>query len=463
MYVTCIRQTAALLGVPLLLLLTGSCKKFVDVPPPPGELTTGVVFGSDATALAALHGLYSDMMTTTNQLANSAVTLYAGMAADELYYYHSGYWDQFVQNELSPGEATLEACFWEPAYRTIYAANACIQGAHRSTTISDATRRIVVGEASFVRAFTYFYLTQLFGAVPLVTTTDYRTSQSLPRTARPEVFAQILQDLAAARALLSPSYPTAERVRPNLWAATALQARVHLYQGDWARAEALATDIIESGTYRLEADPALVFLRSSREALWQLAPVNPDRNTHEAREILPASPGAAPTYLLTPAAVSAFDSGDLRKGAWTAARTYNGQVLYYPCKYKVRGSTGNSVTEYYTVLRLGEQYLIRAEARVRQDQLVGGRQDLNTVRQRAGLPPSTAATREALLRAIEEERRVELISEWGHRWFDLIRTGRATAVFSRLKPATWQPTDVLWPVPEKQRLLNPQLTQNEGY
>jgi hypothetical protein len=68
-----------------------------------------------------------------------------------------------------------------------------------------------------------------------------------------------------------------------------------------------------------------------------------------------------------------------------------------------------------------------------------------------------------LLLAIEQERKVELFGEWGHRWFDLKRTNRATAVIGGQKPATWQPTDVLYPIPENQRLANTNLTQNLGY
>jgi hypothetical protein len=68
-----------------------------------------------------------------------------------------------------------------------------------------------------------------------------------------------------------------------------------------------------------------------------------------------------------------------------------------------------------------------------------------------------------MLLAIEQERKVELFGEWGHRWFDLKRTGRADAVIGGQKPTTWQSTDVLYPIPQTQRLANPNLTQNPGY
>lgn len=115
------------------------------------------------------------------------------------------------------------------------------------------------------------------------------------------------------------------------------------------------------------------------------------------------------------------------------------------------------------VLRLAEQYLIRAEARVRQNNISGGQSDLNAIRNRSGLPNTTANDQGSLLLAIEQERRVELFTEWGHRWFDLKRTERAEAVLSPFALKDWQSTDVLFPIPQTEREINSRLTQNEGY
>jgi hypothetical protein len=68
-----------------------------------------------------------------------------------------------------------------------------------------------------------------------------------------------------------------------------------------------------------------------------------------------------------------------------------------------------------------------------------------------------------MLLAIEQERKVELFGEWGHRWFDLKRTNRAATVIGGQKPATWKNTAVLYPIPDAQRLINTSLTQNDGY
>ena len=84
------------------------------------------------------------------------------------------------------------------------------------------------------------------------------------------------------------------------------------------------------------------------------------------------------------------------------------------------------------------------------------------IRIRAGLAPSTVLTSEQLLTAIEKERRIELFAEWGHRWFDLKRTGRVDAVLSPLKPG-WRPDAALFPIPLPEILRNPSLIQNPGY
>ena len=107
--------------------------------------------------------------------------------------------------------------------------------------------------------------------------------------------------------------------------------------------------------------------------------------------------------------------------------------------------------------------MIRAEARTHLGDYVGARADLNKVRNRAGLPNTEADNMESLLDAIIQERRVELFTEQGHRWFDLRRTGKASAALSNLKPG-WAETDSWLPIPENELLLNDNLLpQNPGY
>jgi hypothetical protein len=440
-----------------------SCKKFVDIPAPVDQIVSPLPFDNDATAIATVTGIYSEMMRTSSQFSSSAVTLYVGMAADELYYYSPSSRDEFIYNTITEvNHPNLTTWFWQPAYKYIYTANLVIDQLNRSENLTVKVKQMLLGEARLIRAFCYFNLVNLFGDVPLILTPDYRINASLARTSITEVYGQITADLIEAKDLLTENYPTAERVRPNKWTAAALLSRVYLYKGDWLAAENESGSIINSGLYKLEADLNKVFLKSSTEAIWQLKPVNPSMNTWEGNAILPATANSLPTYLVRNELINAFEPADQRKASWLKTRVFQGQTLYYPYKYKVYGNNA-PLTEYYTIFRLAEQYLIRAEARLMQNKLDDALKDLNVIRGRAGIPSLSLASSNKLLEATMQERRIELMAEWGHRWFDLKRTGKVNEVLAALKPATWQPTDVLWPIPNNQILLNRSLSQNPGY
>ncbi len=439
-----------------------SCKKFVAIPKPVEQLPAESVFNNDNATLQAITGIYSEMMNNPQQFSNGQVTLLAGMCADELYSYTPGFTDEFINNEISQNNhGNLESYFWNPCYRYIYAANKIIEGTAKSNSLSPLVKKMATGESKFIRAFCYFYLVNLFGDVPLILESEYQNNQSLPRISKATIYSQIINDLKDAKDLVLSNYPAQERTRPNKMAVSSLLARVYLTMQDWINAETEASFVINSGFYALNNNLNDVFLKNSGETIWQLKPVNPSRNTWEGYSIIPPSPSSAPTYLVTNNLLNSFELNDQRKTNWLKAHVFASQTFYYPYKYKI--ISGSTVTEYYIILRLAEQYLIRAEARIYQNNISGAQSDINLIRTRAGLSNTTSNDKPSILSAIEQERRIELFSEWGHRWFDLKRTGRATAVLSLLKPATWQPTDELWPIPQSQINLNSFLVQNPGY
>ena len=451
-----------LLLLTAMVMLMGSCRKFVDIPAPPDKIDKEGAFASDATASAAVAGLYSEMINNTQYFTSGFATFYAGMSADELRYYTPGNRDEFVANEITElNHNLLSSSFWLPAYRIIYAANLCIEQLHASTTLTPAIRDHLLGEAKGLRAFSYFYLVNLFGDVPLVLTTDYRINSGLGRTPATSVYEQMEKDLLEAKALLPTAYSAPDKARLNRHAATALLARVYLYQQKWEAAEREAGAVITSGAYQLVSDVSKTFLKGSTETIWQLIPGNTLVGTWEAFNILPSSATATPTYILTDTLANRFESGDSRRANWIGTRSFSGRQVRYPAKYK-QYPAGAPVTEYYIVLRYAELFLIRAEARARQNKGTEALSDLNVIRQRAGLSRLPGGDGAFLLGAIERERATELFAEWGHRWLDLKRTGRATAVLAPQK-AAWQPTDVLWPIPNQQLNLNSALTQNPGY
>ncbi|RPD38131.1 RagB/SusD family nutrient uptake outer membrane protein [Chitinophaga barathri] len=449
-------------------VLFTSCSKFVDTPTPKTELASQLVFTDDKTASAAVVGLYVDMNGFNYQFANSLINYLSAIHADDLYYFTTfENYDVFRQVRLLPNSNYVTA-YWSSVYSYIYHTNACIEGLTTAQNLTPSVKDQLLGESYFMRAFFYFYLVNIYGDVPLITTTDYVTNDSKGREPALNVYTQIISDLREAKARMADNYPSSNRVRPNKAAATALLARTFLYTKDWAKAETEATEVLNNSRYTLLQDLNSVFLANSREAIWQLQAVNVagGRNTWEGFTVVPFSDVSTVTFRLdTTNLVGKFEPNDARRTNWTGNRFLaTGAHIYWPMKYKVRTSTAAAPTEYSMVMRLAEQFLIRAEARIRQDKLNEGRSDLDSIRLRAKLPVlSTSLDKSALLLAVEKERQVELFTEWGHRWFDLKRTQRSSAVLSPIKGANWQATDTLYPIPTDAIKTNINLTQNEGY
>ncbi|MBO9572245.1 MAG: RagB/SusD family nutrient uptake outer membrane protein, partial [Chitinophagaceae bacterium] len=343
----------------------------------------------------------------------------------------------------------------------------------------------------FLRAYYYFYLVNLFGPVPLVTTTDYEQNTMLPRATVTDVYKQMVDDLQQAQAVLSDQFmngsvnsPTTERTRPTKWAAAALLARVYLYMGDYANAATQAGLVLDNSTLFELLPLTDVFLKNSREAIWQLQPTTSFWNTEEAK-IFIISPEVGfnqlmNPYYLNPRLVNSPDAEDARfvPGNWIDTVTIEGQLCSYAYKYKVNainmditsGTGTELMTEYLMMMRQAEVYLIRAEARAQQGDLSGAIADLDKIRQRAGLPliadTNPGISQQDLLEAILHERRVELFTEGGHRWFDLKRTGKVNEVMSvetPLKGGTWESREALYPLTQGELQKAPKLEQNPGY
>lgn len=445
------------------LLSSTSCKKYVEIDPPQNQLISNLVFENDQTADAAVAGIYSQMNAYNGGLSVNASFL-PGFGAKEFYYaFSNSAYDEFKNNSLSSDNSRVNS-FWEGPYSLIYQANSIIEGLNKSTKVSAPVKKSLLGEAKFFRGFFYFYLVNFFGDVPLILNTDYKVNTLLPRTNKDEVWASIINDFKEAQAGLPNTYTGSERIRVNQGAATTMLARTYLYTKKWDLAEAEATKVIADPQYKLLPDLTKVFLKGSQEAIWQLQTINTSTtgvNTWEGFSLVPVSPTARGYYNLTDDLLNSFETNDSRKRDWTKTYATGGNTFYYPYKYKIR--TKSPVEEYTMALRLAELYLIRAEARAQQSKLSLAKDDLDVLRLRANLTVLTSTlTKEQMLLAVEQERKVELFVEWGHRWFDLRRTGRALSVLTPLTPNI-KSTDLWYPIPQAARNTNPNLTQNAGY
>jgi hypothetical protein len=389
---------------------------------------------------------------------------------------------EFQENGLLSNNAYIDGGLWGPCYYTIYQANSVIEGLTQYSGVDDSTKTELLGEARFLRALGYFYATNFFGNIPLVLTTNWIVTRTYTNSPSQEIYQQMINDLQYAQQVLPNDFSVAngERTRANKWAAAALLARVYLYQGLWASADSAATAVINAGLFSLvplsmvpanSAPPSDsdVFAANSQEAILQLQPTtNSVDCTPEGKLFIPGQ-SSPPNLYLTPSLLNAFEPGDTRRIAWIDSTNYGGTVYYYPFKYFVgvpNQQANVPFPQYYMVLRLGEQFLIRAEAEANGagNGITAAIQDLNAIRARAGLDSlSSGLSKTQVLQAVAQERRVELFAEWGHRWFDLKRSGNAATVLSTNKGFTVNSDALLYPIPNAEIIDDPNLQQNPGY
>ena len=491
-------------ALPCFLGLMSSCKKLVDAGSPLTTITTDQTFSRDGSANAAIAGLYSLMMNGNNDLifSNGALTVYAGMSSDELTNY-AGVGDladyNFSINKLDSQNPVIQSSFWKPQYKLVFNANSILEGIAASTSnqLTPGVRKQLTAEAKFIRAFSYFYLVNLFGDVPLVLSTDWKANTQLKRAPKEEIYLQMVKDLKEAQSDLPEDYALTggQRIRANKFAATALLARVYLYTKDWKNAEAEASKVIANSQFALEEDLNNVFLSTSRESIWQLkASLSSIGNTSrlydyvnfKSQQLWSEIPDdLKPLYLdqsifpdvnflfygrytMTSKLSAAFENDDKRLVIWTnyvdtpTYPPYTGITDHVPSKYtRIPGMENGQ--GYYTVLRFAEQLLIRAEARANLSNIIGADEDLNKIRNRAGLVNLTSGSVASALQAVAHERQTELFAEWGHRWFDLKRTGKVTEAFLDLPTKRADANQLLYPIPDAEIKVDPNLIQNPGY
>jgi hypothetical protein len=486
----------ALLTLVILLLGITGCKKFVTVDTPITQVSTENAFKSDANAAAVVTGIYAKMSNNYINTYNIGATcFYAELSADNLVINPDGRQDlsPWYQNALEPTYSTIGGIYWNTIYTQMYTINSSIEALTDNKDITPTVSKRLLGEAYFLRGFCYFYLANLYGDVPLVLSSVYKSNTRIARSSISDVYNQIVIDLNKAAGLLDNTYVTADRLTgsdkriiPNLAAVDALLARIYLYQKNYAAAETAASKVITESALYAFTDLSGAFLANSKETIWAIQPVNLGYNTFEAQ--LYTLPDGGPDYerpaYLSASLMNTFEPGDDRKNKWVGTieikdgegnvtNTYN-----YASKYKTTFIDGSkNFVEYPIVLRLAEQYLIRAEARSEQGNTTGAIDDLNALRTRSRaastvdvpnpLPNLSASlSKDQLKPIILKERRVELFTEWGHRWFDLKRTNTIDAVMvpaTATKGGTWAAYKALYPIPVSEILLNSLLTQNPGY
>lgn len=388
------------------------------------------------------------------------------MTADMLI--HIGTFNQyreFSNKQITSSNASAGA-LWGSIYRTIYVANFILERLPNVPGVTEAQRNKVTATARFLRGHAYFVGLYSFGGIPIVTTTDLETNRNVPRASVEDVLQFIREDYLAATGDALPEQPVNAGF-VSTYAVTAARARLALYLGDWTTAEALASEIIASDQYVLESDfSTLVNSDFTDEAILEVGYSAADDPGTDAnfglndlfrgrREIIPSNQAVV--------ALNNDESGDrFRTITFNLSELGGVDNGWSVAKYGTADEDNNNII----IFRLGEIYLIRAEARAQQNKLFGSGgalEDINVLRSRANASPAVANSREQMLQVIERERLYELAYE-GHRWYDLVRTDRARVVMPAFN-ANWKETFERWPIPLREIQNNPsfQGAQNPGY
>jgi starch-binding outer membrane protein, SusD/RagB family len=463
-----------------LLFVLGSCSKNLDVPYPANSTTTATAFNSKSTIDGMMNNLLIQFVQTG--LSTQLLRFMPGLS-DEGYNPTSyGPFMDACTNNVTP--ATDNVPNWNGMYATIYTANMLLEGIPGSIVpgFTESNKKAYLASIKTIRAYTYFMLTRQYGDVPLVLNTNVPVNALLPREAGTKVYAAIEKDLQEAVADL-PAALNVKYYINNKFMPEAILAEVYLTEKKWALAEAAASDIINSGNYKLAA-LADVFLQSGNEGIIVAPPAasfNANGNFkvgNSAYQIgLPQGVGQtmleSSSIALSPGLLASFEPGDERLVNWVTLLNAGGypnaanRMFCYKYKYNFvfyEGTIPPGREEEDQIIRFAEIYLIRAEARAEQNNLNAAKDDLNMIRTRAGLGNTTAASQAEMITAVLNERRHELFFEGGWRWFDLVRTGRANAVLNPITYKTnWKHHMLLFPLSPTILSANPNLTQTPGY
>lgn len=449
----------------LTFLLLKSCDRFTEVGLPKSQITRDVVFKDDQLAKSAMAGVYRSLEESGFLSGSSSgAQVILGAYIDELQSYASATSDATIFYQLSHMASSSKInSLWTTTYTQIYNINSVIEGVENSENLSPEVRNRLKGEGLFLRSMLHLYLVQTFGAVPYVNSTNYEINQSIGKNTINQVYDQCKADLTAANALLLETMAAGNRIYPTKMAAYALLSRIAYYEKNWDAAVQYSSVVINNTQYKMETDLNKVFLKDSSGSIWQLLPFNSSYNTYQGNVFILNT--APPTNVaLRQDFVDEFETNDARKISWIGQKTDSqNKTYYYPFKYK-QYSTSASSLEYSVVLRVEELYLIRAEAYIQKGQYDLAVSDLNKIRSRALLPSLVnSADPNVLTSALIKERRSELFTEFGHRFYDL-RQHNLLDIVMPTKKINWKPHFKLLPLPEKELLLNPNLNpQNDGY
>lgn len=353
--------------------------------------------------------------------------------------------------------------------------------------LSDQLRNQYIGEALFLRAYSYFNMVRLFGDLPIVTVAfrspDEVSEFDMSRKPVSEVYDLIVSDLIEAAANLS-GVSGLSKSRASVGASKTLLGKVYLTLKEYSNAVNILNEVMAMD-YSLMPDYERLFTNDNDELAESIFEVKYlSGNIGEGNSfssiftpplfnmaIFPENMNGSGRLNPTKDLADSYEAGDLRREASVEDSVLTLDGSYEQYKYGLKfvdfttGLAGDGGIN-YTALRYADVLLMYAEA-LNDSDTPGAHNYLNMVRERAGLGPLDGLSKEEFALALEHERRVEFFLE-GHRWFDLVRTGRAQTVLNAYFTNNGlnfsvEDYELLMPIPQRELDINPNLRQNSGY
>jgi starch-binding outer membrane protein, SusD/RagB family len=452
------RFTTLYLLPALLLTVAAGCDDTLTVEPQ-DEVREESAIVDATSARAAQAGMYDAL--SSNSYYGEDFLSFGDLTADDVL--HTGTFTDYAladRYDLRADNGTI-AAIWNQIYEAIGTNNqvlvrvASIRGLDSAEVEGEGWVQVeknqILGEAHFLRALNYHNLVKTWGDVPLVLEPPGSVGEAAQVTRSPasQVYTQILADLAAAEALMSVD----QTRKGSLGAVFAVRSRVFLHQQNWAGAEAAAETVVNLG-YELATNYPDLFTAEGQdtpEDIFRIA-FTAQEFTNLPYYYLSGLVGGRREIAPTSAHAAAYEAGDRRR-AWSIS--FDARGRRYGSKYPDAEGA-----EDLHVIRFAEVLLNKAEAEAQQGKLTEAVASYNLVRARAGLAQHVlgvnVVTQQDVLNAIYKERRFELAME-GFRWPDLVRLGLATQVLGIPAFRT------LFPLPQRELDVAPNLTQNPGY
>jgi starch-binding outer membrane protein, SusD/RagB family len=467
-----------------IVLFSVACNNLLDRDPL-GRLDADAFFKTADDAIQAVNAAYQPLLISNEN--NNFYWVFGTVASDEALAGGDGSRAGIIEIDVFNHSASTQELndFWKLNYKGIVQTNTVID----KTPLIEADETLknrIVGEALFLRGWYHFVLTQVFGDIPLITEIQAPDEVLVPRAPKATVLTQIANDALQAASLLPVSYSGGDLGRATKGAALALAAKAYLYLEDYESVVSTIADIKALGVYALQSDYRNNFYDSTQnnsESVWEIQHANLELgvgnnlNQWWTSKKVPDGYGFAE---VTMEFINAFEPNDPRL-KFSVARH---NEPYFGYIYKASfSSTGASPRKFlqdtsevtqksdgginYTAIRYAEVLLWEAEALAELGRTTEALVPLEEVRARARaqssdpantLPMITTTNQQELIDLIRHERFVELGFEM-HRFFDLVRWGIAADVLEGFVPGKHE----VFPLPQTELDLNPNLTQNPGY